>query len=225
MNGESEQTGVTVSVDVPARNPRLFRYAATNDVLSVLVDNPHTAFTMRDLYRATEYSLDSITSATAVLEDNGLVTISPKGNKKLVEINRARLDKPDDTIVQIPQPEFHLPVRKLVAELQSGLANVEGIVLFGSVARGSADRRSDIDCFVLVDDSQSTAQRTAHEIADDLSDRRIDGERYEFHVLVESVSTARDHGEKLRPVLATGLTLFETDALEAVKREVLASER
>jgi len=34
-----------------------------------------------------------------------------------------------------------------------------GIVIFGSVARGEADRQSDIDCFVVVDGNRTTARR------------------------------------------------------------------
>lgn len=47
----------------------------------------------------------------------------------------------------IPQDEYHEPVRWVVDLVvdQIGNGNDAGIVLFGSVARGDADRASDIE--------------------------------------------------------------------------------
>lgn len=162
----------------------------------------------------------TISSAIDDLESAGLVETEHAGAKKHVRIDRTRLNKPDDPIVQIPQAEFHEPVRELVSSLTDDIDDVRGVVLFGSVARGEADRRSDVDCFVLVDGSQATAQQTADEITATLNETRFDGDRYKFHVLVESVESARDYGDRLREIFATGLTLVESEDLTALKEEV-----
>jgi len=39
-----------------------------------------------------------------------------------------------------------------------------GVILFGSVARGTADRTSDIDLFVVVDGNRMETQREVHAI-------------------------------------------------------------
>lgn len=223
MNTKTNQeaTETTLELSVPAKNPTLYRYGATDDVLGVLVDSPYEEFTARGLSRLTDHSIGSVTETLNVLEENGLIRTRPEGNRKPVRINRERLSKPDDPVLRIPQTGFHLPVREALERLRGELDNVSGVVVFGSVARGDADRKSDVDLFVLVEEEQATNQRKAHETARDLENERFDGERYGFEILVESVDSAEEYGDKLRDVFASGITLYETDELRTVKREVL----
>lgn len=225
MNAISEQTGAGITFPLPCPETRLFRYAVTPTVLNLLADTPDASFTIRDLHRATDRSLDNVRHAVAALEEVGLVTVTAEGNRKLVRINRARLTLPDDPVTTVPQPEFQQPIRAAVSRLRAELDDVRGIVLFGSVARGVADRQSDIDLFVLVGDHQATNQQTAHEVANDLSEERFDGERYRFQVLVESVETAQNYGERLRDVFRDCITLSETPRLRELKREILTNGR
>ncbi|MFP4116376.1 MAG: nucleotidyltransferase domain-containing protein [Candidatus Aenigmatarchaeota archaeon] len=51
----------------------------------------------------------------------------------------------------IPQTEFHRPVEKLWCEIQGDLEEVEGIVVYGSVARGDAREDSDVDVLMITD--------------------------------------------------------------------------
>ncbi|TKX52437.1 nucleotidyltransferase domain-containing protein, partial [Halorubrum sp. SP9] len=53
--------------------------------------------------------------------------------------------------------------------------NLLGIVIFGSVARGEADRQSDIDCFVVVDGDRTTARRQVTDVVAELQSERFDG--------------------------------------------------
>lgn len=225
MESKSYRSGASLELSVPVPSSDVFSHGCTADILAVLVDNPHTAFGIRDLSRAIDHPHPSISSAVDDLEAIGFVEVEHAGRKKLVRVDRARLTKPDDPIVQIPQPEFHAPVRELVSRLTDTVDVVHGIVCFGSVARGDADRRSDIDCFVLVGGTQATAQRTADEITAELNEVPFDGDRYKFHVLVESVDSARRYGERLREIFATGLTLVESDTLTRLKAEVLTDGR
>jgi predicted nucleotidyltransferase len=222
--GNEPPTEATLTIPIPALDPSLYRYGATNEILRILVDNPYTEFTARELSRVTDYSLRSITQASDVLSANDLIHTRAEGNRKPIRINRARLSKPDDPVLQLPQAEFHQPVRAAVDQLGEQLDDVHGIVVFGSVARGEADRQSDIDLFVLVAEAQATNQRWAHEIAKQLGQQRFTGDRYEFEVLVESVTSARQYGERLGEIFAGGLTLYTTDTLAAVKREVLTRD-
>ena len=216
-------SGMELTFPLPIPNNRLFRYTATGDVLSLLANNPHTRLSIRDIRRATDHSPSSVTDTIDLLTETDLVRITREGNKKLVQINRERLSKPDDPILQIPQAEFHDPVRALRSNLQNQIDNVVGILIFGSVARGEADRSSDIDCFVLVTDEKATAQRLAHEVARDLEEQRFQGDRYQFQVLAESVRSVTNIGDRLREIFTEGIVLYETDDLQAAKREVLTN--
>ncbi|QCS44997.1 nucleotidyltransferase domain-containing protein [Natrinema versiforme] len=225
MGSKSIQRGASLELAVPVPSTDLFSHACTGEILTLLVDNPYTAFGIRDLSRATDNPHRSISAAVDDLEAVGFVEIEHSGRKKLVQINRARLSKPNDPIIQIPQTEFHAPVRELVSRLTNNVDDIHGIVLFGSVAQGNADRRSDIDCFVLVDGTQATAQQTADELTSELNEEAFDGDRYKFHVLVESVESARRYGDRLREIFATGLTLEGSDSLTQLKEEVLTNGR
>lgn len=82
------------------------------------------------------------------------------------------MTKPDEPVLRIPQEEFHEPVRTALDRLQTELDAVQGVVLFGSVARGQADRQSDIDLWVLVEDDRGEQHR-ANEIAAQLGQERL----------------------------------------------------
>lgn len=225
MDSKSKQKTMAVSLPVPVSNEAAFRHSACGPILTLLADNPHTAFGIRDLGRAIDRPHRSVSLAVDDLESLKLVTISFDGGKKLVQIERDRLTRPDDPILGIPQEEFREPVRTLRSELLDALENVAGIFLFGSVARGEADRRSDVDCFVLVRTDRATNQRRAHELAQELGERRFGGDRYEFQILVESSESAERRGDRLREIFAEGITLYDGGALSELKTEVLISGR
>ncbi|MDY6764525.1 MAG: nucleotidyltransferase domain-containing protein, partial [Halobacteria archaeon] len=142
--------GITISLRIPAKDPDLFKHKATNDVLSLLSRNRYEEFTISELSTRTGHTKPTVGRAVDTLLRNDLVVEDHEGNQRLIRINRERLHVPDDPYLRIPQPEFHEPVRTAVNELKSELDNLLAIVLYGSVARGDADRRSDIDLWVLV---------------------------------------------------------------------------
>jgi predicted nucleotidyltransferase len=209
----------SVRLPVPTPAPDLFKHKATNDVLGVLVDAPYETFTIRELSRLTDHSTYSVKSAVDVLEANGLVVTERAGNRRPVRIDRTRLEKPDDPILRIPQVEYHEPVRAALARLHEELDDVRGVLVFGSVARGQADRQSDIDLWVLVGEA-SGDQHRANEIAKSLGQQQFDGDRYEFQILVESLESARGYQERLAEVFTEGITLHDSAVLQTLRSEV-----
>ena len=209
----------TVALPIPPPEPSLFRHKATSDILRLLVDNPYDRFTIRKLSRLTDHSAQSVKRAVDVLEPNSVVVVETQGNRRLVGISRQRISKPDDPVLRIPQVEFHLPVRTALDRLQAELDHVLGVLVFGSVAHGRADRQSDIDLWVLTDDRSE--QHRANELAKELGQERFDGDRYEFQILVESPESARGHGDRLEDVFADAITLVDSDELRTLKQEVL----
>nr|WP_256548194.1 nucleotidyltransferase domain-containing protein [Natronosalvus rutilus] len=222
MDNNSSQVSTAIDLPVPVPNEGVFRHTACGPILRLLADNPHNTFGIRELGRAIDRPHRSVSLAVDDLESIELVSTSSERGKKLVQINHDRLTRPGDPIFRIPQKEFRDPVRTLRSELLEKLVDITGMLLFGSVARGEADRRSDIDCFVLVRTDRATNQRRAHEISQKLVEQRFDGERYKFQVLVESHESAKRQADRLREIVADGVTLYETDTLSEVKTEVLA---
>ena len=158
------ENGSQLCLDIPAKNTDLFRSQTVHDLLSFLSRYHTEEFTITELVDAVEYSQPSVSKAVDVLATNDLVVDHRDGNTRLVQINSNRLSRPDDPFLQIPQAEFQTPVRTAVDDLRDTLDAVIGVVLYGSVARGEADRRSDIDLWVLVEEDRMANQRAANRV-------------------------------------------------------------
>jgi len=94
------------------------------------------------------------------------------------------------------------------------------VILFGSVARGEADRASDIDIQIIVSKDLTKARRELHEIRQEIENSEFEGERYELQLLVESIENAESYGEDLKEIFSEGIKLRETSELETVKEAV-----
>lgn len=227
MTSESVQSpaeieGRYLRLPIPVRDPEAFRYSATADLLSCLVEHPDRSFTNRELHRITGHSLSGVNAAVDSLDALGLIDVDRTGRSNDVRIDTSKLVSPDDPVAAVSQSEFHAPIRAVLARLDETLDAQFGVVLFGSVARGTADRASDIDLFVVVEDDRMTAQRDAHAIEQAIADERFDGERYKFHLVVETPTTAVHH-DRIEDILAAGITLRDGPVMDTVKTEVLSN--
>jgi len=208
-----------VRLPIPLGDREAFRHRAATDILHVLADNPDTAFSNRELRRLTERGMSNVNAAVLSLEALGLIHVDRDGRSNAVQINRERFVHSDDPVTTVPQSEFHDPLRAVRNQLIDRVGEHAGIVLFGSVARGDADRASDIDLFVVVDDGRMAAQRAAHDIEKDISSEEFDGDRFEPHIVVETRDSAVTH-DRIHDVLVEGITLHEAPVLDTVKQEV-----
>lgn len=212
-SNETDTTGsdrATIEVPVPANDPDLYRYAVTDELLRFLIDRPFNEYTQRKLASLLDRPHRSVGQAVEVMAANELLAVTPKGNKNLVGINRERISTPSQPVLRIPQPEFHEPVRIAVRELTERLDDVLGVEVYGSVARGEADRRSDIDLWVLVRANRARNQTRAQEVATKLADQSFNGNRYGYHIVVESLESVPTYTEAIAEIVRSGITLFET---------------
>ncbi|MDL0140867.1 nucleotidyltransferase domain-containing protein [Halobacterium salinarum] len=219
-NSNTIDSGMTITLDIPAPATGLFRSEAVHDILSFLARYHTDEFSITELTDAVAYSQPTISKNVDTLARNDLIVDRREGAARLVCINGGRLSRPDDPVLQIPQAAFHRPVRTAIDELVTGLEDVLGIVLYGSVAQGTADRRSDIDLWVLVADDRAPNQRAANEVRQDLEAHRFDGDRYEFHIDVEALSAVPTYSEDLQEVLRGGLVVYGTEKFETVRNMV-----
>lgn len=195
-----------------------------DDILELLYRNPHETFGVRELRDVTGHGAQTVDTALTLFIKVDLIETQRTGNKKLISINRDRVQKPDDPILEIPQEKFRTPVKAFLDELQDDVENLVGVLLFGSVARGGADRASDIDLFIVVEGELMAARRTIQDIRQTISERSFEENRYKFQVMVESLDSAGQHGEKLQTIFSEGITLYQTDPLENLRRGVLHGE-
>lgn len=216
--------GIRVSVTIPPSG-RVFKSSTEDDVLRTLIEAPEEEFTVPELTDLTDASPATVRRAIKHLESLDIVKIRRTPQRSYASVRQERLDKPDPILV-IEQTQFQKPVRKFVDETLVALAEtndvneVIGIVLFGSVARGEADRQSDIDLLVVVDGQKVTARRTVNEVAAELRDERFDGDRYDFRPMVETADSVRRIGERLQQQFEEGIPLHATEELLELQREV-----
>lgn len=170
---EGEGVGSSIGLALPIRDSDLFKHSASTHVLNFLSDNPDINVSIRQLSTITPLSERATREAVNVLEANDLVETFHEGNARRVHINRARLTKPADPIRSIPQTEFQTPVRVARHYIEDELDDVLGIILFGSVAKGEADRQSDIDLWVLVGDDHMQQRHDANKLAQHLDGLQI----------------------------------------------------
>jgi len=218
---ERSEAGISIRVPIPASEPKLYGRSAVDDVLLYLSRQRYDAFTPSELTECVDHAESTIRRAVDVLEANDLVIVEREGNRTPVRINRARLSVPDDPVMRIPQPEFHRPVRAATDRLTAELEEVVGVVLYGSVARGDADRRSDIDLWVAVRSDRPSNQRAASRIVDELESQRFDGDRYDFHVTVESVDSIPAFTDDVAEILRAGIAVSQTEEFETLRALLL----
>ncbi len=222
--------GLRVCIDPnPNVDTGIFRIEAADDILRLLVDAHETEFTIPELVEATDVARSTVWRAVDLLDGIGAIHIRETPQRNYVSINVENLEK-DDPILAIKQSEFHKPIRAFVSHVQDELIGTHdvdslvGIVVFGSVARGDADRQSDIDLFVVVDGNRTTARRTVAAVVADFQDERFNGDRFAFEPYVESTTSAQRAGSKLREIFLEGITVYETEKLHSVRKEALTDE-
>lgn len=227
MDTEGEHS-IELHIPFPFGEEQVFRYGAMEDVLELLTRNPFREFTVRQLREITDNGSKTTTRAVDLLQQLDLVTVDESGRSRNVQLNRDSVTIPDEPLFAVPQDEFREPIREYTDRARTKVPSFSALLVFGSVARGEADRQSDIDIWILIDDDEDLlqARRTATDIAGNLGEQRFgkQGNRYEFEVLVESVTSALDHAKaeaSIDEVLAEGIVIEDSEALEWVKDVIL----
>ncbi|QCJ45986.1 nucleotidyltransferase domain-containing protein [Haloprofundus sp. MHR1] len=230
MSDETKQ-GIKVCVRVhPGSETKIFRLRAADDILRILVDAHESEFTIKELASETDHSRSTIWRAIELLDELEVISIRETAQRNYISINPATLQK-DDPILAIEQTEYHEPIRAFVNRVEAAVDNEDkidrllGVLVFGSVARGEADRKSDIDVFVLVDGDRTIARRTVSTIITELSEEQFSGDRYTFESFVESLESAQRASGKLQELFQEGVTVFGSQAFQQVRKEVLSNER
>lgn len=225
------QLDTAVCIDAnPTVEKGVFRIKAADDILRLLADAHETEFTIPELVQATGVTRSTVWRAVDLLEGIGAVRVRETPQRNYVSIDPDRLRK-DDPVLGIEQSEFHEPIRAFIDDVTEAVANTDtvervvGIVVFGSVARGEADRQSDIDVFVVVEGDRTPARNAVTDTVRDLREQRFNGDRFEFETYVESAESAIRAGSKLDEIFSEGITVYETEALDDVRRTVFSDEQ
>lgn len=129
-------------------------------VLRFLRDRPDQMFTINEIAESVDGSYPAVRDFLRELEDLDLVKIRKKGSSYLVEFNpESRYFHAVDAIFQVEVSPLFMEADDFVHDIMESDELEEdtvSVVLFGSVARGTADSNSDIDLLFVVEDGVDT---------------------------------------------------------------------
>lgn len=85
------------------------------------------------------------------LEDFVYFIFSLDGQVERKELDLDENHKVHFRIWSVPQPEFHKSLDRFWCEIQDDLEKIEGVMVYGSIARGDAREDSDVDVLIISD--------------------------------------------------------------------------
>ena len=126
------------------------------EVLKFLKDNPDDFFSINEIAGKTSGSNPSVKGFLEDLSNIGLVKFRKKGSSYLVEYNPdSRYDEAVKSIFKVEIDKLWKKARMYAYVLFSDEEVgefIDSVILYGSVARGTADSNSDIDILILYND-------------------------------------------------------------------------
>jgi len=127
------------------------------DVLRELVERPSYGFTIKNLSERATGSYGSVRSFVHNLDEWSVVDMEKKGNSLIIKYNEdnayaALIKKLLRTRSEGLEKQAKEYAKHLKKEDERMKGFIQSIILYGSVARGTAEIGSDIDLLVLVDD-------------------------------------------------------------------------
>lgn len=180
------------------------------EVLQELIDNPDYTYTVNEMAEDVSGSYNSVRNFLRELERFDIVTFTKKGGSYLIEYNQdSRYHDVITDLLRADNQPLEDAARKYAEKLYTDhdvKSSIRSIVLFGSVARGTAGPDSDIDVLVLTDDNadidrventvQSYAEKQVEiendvvpvvETATEFAENARAGKRFETNVLNDGI--------------------------------------
>lgn len=132
------------------------------EVLEELVDSPDYMFTVNELAEEVSGSYNSVNKFLRKLEEFNIVSFQKKGSGYLIQYNQDSIYH--DVIKSLLRAD-NKPLEKAAQDYAQALVRdtyvggqIRSVVLFGSVARGTAGPNSDIDILVLTEEDADTEE-------------------------------------------------------------------
>jgi predicted nucleotidyltransferase len=173
-------------IKVPIQNAateKIFRWSYARDLLMLLAKNPYDSFTVSEIISRLDIkSRDSLSKLLDAMKDAEIIESVRVGRKRFISINKEYIEIPKDPLFQIPQKEYR-KVLKIILDKIIKNRDVRKVILFGAMARGTADRMSDIDILV-VGKNISKLQNRLSKISYDAKSGRILPERFELNIKI-----------------------------------------
>lgn len=192
------------------RTEPLYRYALVRDILLFVGKDIEGEFTLTSLARGLGLQPNSsyLRKAIKVLVEAGLLVEKKAGKGRYVRINPDIMASPPNPYALIPQAEYREILMRIVARLKK--LKIEKIILFGGVARGTADRLSDIDMLVVTKDPLKINSPVSG-LMRECRTGKLTGERYGLNIkVIDNVELKNPRGF-VKDALIEGIVLYNGD--------------
>lgn len=167
------------------------------EILEILLEKPDYSFNINEISEQVSASYMSVRGFIEDLAEFGVVDMRKKGNLRLVSLNQESAYK--EVFLSILRADTEPLIEsadKYVSRLREECEKVGKIYLFGSVAKGTADRDSDIDVAVLAKKDRKEVKSICRRIATDM-DRRVDNPIVPLVYLEEEFDRKLEDGGRL----------------------------
>lgn len=177
-------------------------------VIETLMEYPDRDWGLSDISEESEVSKTTVWRAVNRLEERNFVSTSEIGKSKLVKVKNRKVLKRILKVSRSEIEELEEVAEKFVEEVGE-IDGVKKCVLFGSVARGTADLNSDVDLLILIQEGDEKTEDEISQIAERISSEEsvrimpdvMEKERFE---LMEK------HGDSFAEnIEKEGITLYE----------------
>lgn len=204
----------------PSSQKNFINLLASNykrEILEELVDNPDYMFTVNELADKVSGSYNSVNNFLRELEEFNIVSFRKKGNSYLIEYNQG--SRYHDVIKSLLRAD-NSPLEEAAKEYAEALiqdtyigGQTRSIILFGSVARGTAGPNSDIDILILTEED-ADIEEVKKEARNYAQQMKLD---FEVVPLVEDFREFRNnlvHGERFENNVKTDGIVLEGEEIE-----------
>ncbi len=139
-------------------------------IIKTLIDYPKREWTIKELSKESEVSKSTVWRKIKRLKKKGFIEEDRKGKTIIAKVKNPKLLQ---NIVKGTQPQ-NLAKKETAKEFTQKikeLPKVEKCILYGSVARGTATKESDIDILVLTKEADEETEEKVMAIADKMSSK------------------------------------------------------
>ena len=187
------------------------------EVLEELMENPDYMFTVNEIAEEVSGSYNSVNNFLRQLEEFDIVSFQKKGRTYLVQYYQdSRYHEVIKTLLRADNTPLGEAAEKWAEEFyeNSELKNeIRSIVLFGSVARGTAGPNSDIDILILTK-GESDVENIKQKARKEAKRLHLD---FELVPVVETAEEFRNnlvHGKRFETNVKTDGIVLEGEELE-----------
>lgn len=137
-------------------------------VIKTLMEYPDRNWGLSDISKESAVSKTTVWRAVNRLEEKNFISTSEVGKSKIVEVKNREVLK---RILKLSRAEIDEleGAAEIFVEEVGEIEGVKKCVLFGSVARGTADLNSDIDILILLQDEDEKTEDEISQIAERIS--------------------------------------------------------